>query len=169
MTDTLKRRLVLDARRIVLVAVLGFVSGVLFYAHLDVTMAGLPLPLAAGFMYAGGGALGAAFVCLVLPGARLMIDAIAASRLLVSFAVFLMPEAGMFLLTSPMLLATLIVAGGILLRPFLHGLVARPTPRHWRDRLLPPTLFVRQPVRCRALGYQRRFIRWVDRHPPQSA
>lgn len=123
----LARRLRRETRLLGFVISLSFLAGFVMYVRYDVVVMGMPMPLFTGLLYAGFVGTAATLVSLLLPALRAMIEAAAISRLGVAMAAYGVPEFGLKLATSPLLSATVIVVGAVLVRK-LFGTAAF---AHW--------------------------------------
>lgn len=110
------QRLRRETRLLGFVTALAFLAGFVMYLRYDVTVRGMPLPLFTGLVYAGFVGTAATVVSLILPALRAMIEAAAISRLGVALAAYGMPEFGLKLAMSPLLSATFVVLGAIVVR-----------------------------------------------------
>jgi hypothetical protein len=112
---SLARRIRRERRRTGLVATLAAVSGALFYSHISATVAGIPLPLFIGLLY--GIAFGAATltVSLIAPRLRFAMEAFAVARLLYALTAAAIPGVAFSAITMPIVNATVVVGGGVLL------------------------------------------------------
>ncbi|MCB2114804.1 MAG: hypothetical protein KDE00_00495 [Rhodobacteraceae bacterium] len=112
---------------IAFVTLMSFTAGVVTYLRYDIVVHGLPLPIFTGLLYAALIGTAALFTSIALPALRAMIEAAAISRLGVATVSFGLPEFGQALQHSPMLSATVIVGGAILIRKFSE----HPRARDW--------------------------------------
>ncbi len=155
-----------ERRRLVFVAAMAFMAGFLFYLRANFYIHGVHIALITGAVYAFVVGISALLICLFLPSLRFMIEAVAVSRLLLSFFVLAAPEIGYRVLASPMLTALLVVAGGAMISRVLHGRIHRDRQPGWRGRLLPHGMFRRIPVRIQGTPMQHRFVTWLDDTAP---
>lgn len=156
-----------NARRLGLVAVSGFMSGILLYAHVDLRLFGWPAPVVIGLVYAGTTTAAAAFVCIALPGIRTMVESVAIARLLIATLAFAHPALAEALVTSPPLMAGLVVTIGYGVSRSLHGRIARaPVAPDAPPRF---AMFDRAPLRLDAADWQRSFVGWIDGRAPVIA
>lgn len=113
----LRRRLAilrLERRRLLLVTLLAFAAGVLLYARLPAESAlGLPVPLLTGLIYAAIVGPAAVATMLIMPTLRFLMEGAAISRFVVSLAAFGLPDMAYVLVTTPLLMATVTVSGGM--------------------------------------------------------
>ena len=117
-----------SARALILfVTIMSFTAGVIAFLRYDAVVYGLPLPIFTGLVYATLIGSAALVTSIALPALRAMIEAAAISRLGVATASFGLPEFGAALQHSPMLSATAIVGGAILIRK----LSEHPRARDW--------------------------------------
>ncbi|MDI3335466.1 hypothetical protein QKW60_03520 [Defluviimonas aestuarii] len=123
----LARRLHRETRLLGFVISLSFLAGFVMYVRYDVMVFGMPMPLFTGLLYAGFVGTAATLVSLLLPALRAMIEAAAISRLGIALAAYGVPEFGLKLATSPLLSATVIVVGAVLVRK----LFGTATFAHW--------------------------------------
>lgn len=107
--------------RLGMVIALAFVAGVLFYANYRFEVLGMPLPVYTGLLYAVVIGFVGAVVYACLPGLQLMMETVAISRLGIAVWAFNNPEQGAQLLASPLVSATLVIAGAIVIRGVVHG------------------------------------------------
>ena len=112
------------------VAGLAGVAGCLFYGHAEGSVGPAPLWLYAGTMYAGLIGASAAAIYWALPKLRHFIELTAVSRLFLALVAFLVPEIAEIMITSPVLNATMVVGGALMLRQLL-GLRPKSPVRVW--------------------------------------
>lgn len=106
-----------DARGLIRFATaMAFAAGVIAYLRHDATVHGMPLPLFTGLVCALVVGTAAAVTSIVLPALGVFIEAAAIARLGAAVAAFGSPEVGTALQHSPLLSATVIVGGTILIR-----------------------------------------------------
>ena len=159
-----------ERRRLAFVSFMAFLAGFLFYLRADFYINGVHIAVVTGAVYALVVGMSALVVCLLLPSMRFMIEAVAVSRLCLSFFVLAAPNIGYKVLASPMLTAFLVVLGGALISRLLHGRILRVRTPGWRGRLLPSgALFRRVPVQLRGTRWQHRFVTWLDDAAPIPA
>ena len=91
-------------------------AGGLFYLHTGPQIAGQPVWLVAGLLYAAAIGLTAAFIYRFLPKLGPFMELTSISRLLLAGASALVPAVAVVVTTSPVLNATLIVLGAALIR-----------------------------------------------------
>ena len=111
----IRQRLYRERRRLAFVILLAAVSGYLLYCRAPVEIAGLPLGVVTGALYAvavGGTSL---FLCLFMPTLRFALEAFAVSRLIYASLAATFPAFGSVTLNAPLLNATIVVAGGTVL------------------------------------------------------
>jgi hypothetical protein len=125
----LPRRIWRERRRTGLVAGLAALSGALFYSHIPATLAGLPLPLAMGLLYGLAFGLATLAVSLLAPRLRFAMEAFAVARLLYALAAAALPGLALTAITMPLVNATVVVAGGLLLARLA---ASAPVTRHRR-------------------------------------
>lgn len=114
--------------RVLAIAVSAGVAGALFYGHLASPAGGLPVWALAGLMYAVMVGASAAVMFRLLPRFRQFVELTALSRLLLALASIAAPDLAVAMTTSPLLNATLVVGGAMLLRGLArarHRLPAR--------------------------------------------
>lgn len=157
-----------DRRRLLFVISMAFFAGYIMYLRAELDVFGVHVAWVTGGIYAGVVGLCALFICLFLPAMRFMMEAVAISRLGLSLVVFFAPNFGFSILSSPVVTALVIVAGGVLISRVLHGRIRKPKPTNWRDRVLPPTGFQRLPARIDAAPWQMRFVGWIDNAVPEA-
>jgi hypothetical protein len=112
---SLARRIWRERRRTGLVATLAAISGALFYSHIDLTVAGIPLPLFIGVLYGIAFGLATLTVSLIAPRLRFAMEAFAVARLLYALTAAAIPGVAFTAITMPLVNATVVVGGGILL------------------------------------------------------
>ncbi|MCV2880769.1 hypothetical protein [Actibacterium sp. XHP0104] len=116
-------RLVEERRRLAFVTPLAFLAGVILYADYPGLAFGLPVPVFAGLLYAAG--VGGA--CLVMglfaPSLVTLSEGAAVTRIALALMVVQFPDIGHAVMAAPVLNATLVVAGALLLQrlPAWHG------------------------------------------------
>ncbi|MCV2871425.1 hypothetical protein OEZ71_03855 [Defluviimonas sp. WL0050] len=110
------RRLRRETRLLRFVIGLSFLAGFVMYMRYDVIVMGMPMPIFTGLFYAAFIGTTATIVSLLLPALRTMIEAAAISRLGVALAAYGVPEFGLKLAMSPLLSATVIILGAVLVR-----------------------------------------------------
>ncbi len=117
-----------DARSLILFATaMAFAAGVVGFLRHDITVHGMPLPLFTGLVSAAVVGLAAVATSVVLPALGPFVEATAMARLGTAVAAFASPGFGAALHHSPMLSATVVVAGAVAVRK----LVTLPAARHW--------------------------------------
>ena len=156
----------LERRRLVFVAVLAFFAGFFLYARADITLLGMSAGVTIGLVYAAVIVPVTLMICLLLPSARFLIEAVAITRLLIAMLGFTYPVLGETLLAFPLATAALVVStGAILSRTFLHGHLKRPHVEGLLPRL--KQFFTRIPAHIEApTPLQHRFTAWVDATQP---
>ncbi|CUK09243.1 hypothetical protein RUE5091_03154 [Ruegeria denitrificans] len=107
------RHLYLERRRLAVVGGMSFVAGATLYSHFTGTQMGIPAPIIIGFFYMVAVVVAAVVTTLLLPGLRRFTDAVAVTRL--SFAVWVAATQSYELATSPLVSATIVVGGAIVL------------------------------------------------------
>jgi hypothetical protein len=112
---SLARRIWRERRRTGLVAGLAALSGALFYSHISATVAGIPLPLFIGALYGIAFGLATLTVSLIAPRLRFAMEAFALARLLYALTAAAIPGVAFSAITMPLVNATVVVGGGILL------------------------------------------------------
>lgn len=106
-----------EARRLLaVVTLLAFAAGGLMYLRYDAVVFGMPLAVFTGLTYAVVVGTAAAITLVVLPALAAMIEAMALARFGVALAAAGFPDFGLALVTSPMLSATTIVLGAVVVR-----------------------------------------------------
>ena len=158
-----------ERRRLLFVAAMAFMAGFLFYLRANVYIHGVHIAFITGTIYALVVGLSALLICLFLPSMRFMIEAVAVSRLLLSFFVLAVPNIGYQVLASPMLTAFVVVAGGAVISRLLHGRIHNERRPGWRGRLLPQGMFRRRPIRIQGTPMQHRIVTWLDDTAPIPA
>lgn len=158
-----------DRRRLSFVASMAFLAGFLFYLPSGLVVAGVPLAVVTGAVYAVVVGLAAFIICAVFPAMRFMIEAVAVSRLFLSVAFLLLPKAGAIILSSPFLTALFVVGGGVFVSRLMHGRILRDRRPGWRALLGPADLFRRAPPRLRGTPFQHRVTGWLDDAVPIPA
>jgi MFS family permease len=137
-----------ERRRLTLAGILAFVAGYALYAHVNATALGLPFPVFTGFLYAVLVVLAAAMTSYIFPKLRRLIDGVAVSRL--GFAIWVIIAQGQEIAGSPLICATIVVGGAIILLRLSN----------WIDRLsrtpTAPVIFVNVAARARAA------VAWLD-------
>jgi hypothetical protein len=158
-----------DRRRLGFVALMAYLAGFLFYLPHGIWLGAVPLPVVTGAVYAFVVGLVTLLVCALFPALRFMIEAVAVSRLVLSFAFLAAPQFGAAVLASPLFTALLVVGGGALVSRLLHGRILRERRPGWRALLGPANLFHRTPPRLRGHVWQHRFTGWLDDAEPIPA
>ncbi len=148
---------------------LAFLAGVLFYLNADLYVRGVHVAFMTGAIYAFIVGSAALLVCLFLPSLRFMIEAVAVSRLALSFFVLMVPEIGYKILADPMLTAFLVVFGGAAVSRLLHGRILSDRLPGWRGLFMRDGMFKRVPPRLQAKAWQHRFVSWMDDATPIQA
>lgn len=116
MTSTIATRFH-DARGLVLFATtLAFAAGVIGFLRHGGAVYGLPVPLFTGLVYAAFVGTAALATSIALPALGAMIGAVAISRLGTAVLSFGWPDFGTALQHSPMLSATVVVGGALVVR-----------------------------------------------------
>lgn len=146
-----------ERRRLGLVTLLAFLAGVLFYWPSSLYLGPFHISVITGAVYAMVVALAAATVCLFLPRLRFMMEAVAVSRLLLALSVAVNPQIGPLLLTNPLLMAAVVVAGGACVSRVMHGRIERGAQR--RFAFGPAT---RRAVVAHGAPWQCRFVDWIE-------
>lgn len=169
MTHALRQSIYRERRRLLLVTVLAFLAGVIFYLRADHYINGVHVALVTGAVYAVIIGPVALLVCVFLPSLRFMVEAVAISRLLFAIFVFAAPGIGYGILASPSLTALIVVGGGAVISRVVHGRILREKARGWRDHILPRNAFQRHPVRLSGTVFQHRFVGWLEDAIPVRA
>lgn len=151
-----------DRRRLCFVAATAFLAGFLFYLPAGLATGWLALPLLTGTVYALVVGLISMVVCTALPAMRFMIEAVAVSRLVLSLGFLAAPQFGWIVLSSPLLTASVVVLGGLVISRLMHGRILRERRPGWQALLGPADLFRRAPARLQARPWQHRFVGWLD-------
>ena len=151
-----------ERRRLAFVVSMAFLAGFLFYLRANFYVYGVHIAIITGAVYAGVVGICTLLICRFLPAMRFMIEAVAVSRLALSFFVLFVPNIGYRILADPFVTALLVVIGGAILSRLMHGRILREKAQGWRDRILPRNAFQRVPVRVHANAWQYRFVGWVD-------
>ena len=107
------RHVYFERRRLTLAGVLAFVAGYALYAHINALAFGMPFPVFTGLLYAVFVVLAAAVTSYLLPNLRRLIDGVAVSR--IAFAIWVVAVHGQEIAASPMISATIVVGGAIVL------------------------------------------------------
>jgi hypothetical protein len=110
---SLSRRIYRERRRTALVAGLAAISGALFYSHVSLPEAGLPVPVLVGLLYGTAFGFATLTVSLVAPGLRFAMEAFALARLLYALVAAALPAVAATAITMPLVNATVVVLGGI--------------------------------------------------------
>ncbi len=158
-----------DRRRLIFVIAMAFLTGFIMYLRADIHVYGVHVAWVTGAIYASVVGLCAIFISLFLPSIRFMMEAVAISRLGLSFVVFFAPGLGFPILASPTATALVVVCGGLIISRLLHGRIRKPKPTRLRDRFIPQNGFQRLPARIQAGPWQTRFVGWIDNTPPLAA
>lgn len=158
----------LERKRLAFVAVMAFLAGFLFYVRTDIYLGGIHLSWITGTLYAVVISICALIVCIVLPSMRFMIEAVAVSRLMLSFFVLAVPNIGYTILANPMVTALVTVTGGVAASRLMHGRLQRQKPKGLRAHVVPQNLFKRIPVSVHGSPWQRRFVDWLEDVQPIS-
>lgn len=153
-----------ERRRIAFVTTMAFLAGVVFYLRADVYVSGVHISLITGALYALIIGACALIVCIALPSMRFMIEAVAVSRLILSFFVFVVPSLGYTILANPLITALITVAGGIAVSRVMHGRILKDTGKGLKNRFWPT--FKRLPVVVQANPRQQRFMNWLEDAEP---
>lgn len=170
MTTVLGEKIYRERRRLVFVAFMAFLAGFLFYARADLYILGIHISFITGAVYAVVVGIAALVICLAFPSMRFMIEAVAVSRLMLSFFVLAVPEIGFKILASPTVTAVLVVFGGAVISRLLHGQILRDRKPGWRGRILPAgSMFRRSPIKLSGAPWQHRFVSWLDDMAPIPA
>jgi hypothetical protein len=111
----LARRIWRERRRTCFVAGLAAISGALFYSHIDATVGGVPLPVFIGVLYGLAFGVATLTVSLIAPRLRFAMEAFALARLLYALTAAAIPGVALSAITMPLVNATVVVGGGILL------------------------------------------------------
>lgn len=110
---SIARRIYRERRRTGLVAGLAAISGALFYSHVSITLAGIPLSLVIGVFYGLAFGLATLAVSLAAPRLRFAMEAFALARLLYALVAAAVPAVAFNAVTMPLVNATVVVLGGI--------------------------------------------------------
>ena len=102
---------------------MAFYSGMTLYSSVHIELFGLPAPLVLGAVYAILIAVGTLAVCVLTPKLKRLIEPLAFSRLFVGVFVLIHPDLGKLLLANPILMSSLVIAGGL----FLSRAMLRPS------------------------------------------
>jgi hypothetical protein len=141
---------------------MAFLAGVVFYLRADVYIGGIHLSLITGLLYAWIIGACALVVCIALPSMRFMIEAVAVSRLILSFFVFIVPSVGYTILANPVITAFITVGGGMAVSRLMHGRIRKEARTGWKGRVWPAAMFTRLPVVVHAGPRQQRFVNWME-------
>ena len=166
MASALVQLMFQERRRLLFVSVLAFLAGVLFYARLADQLGAPLIAIITGLLYAGVIAPVTLIVCAIAPGFRFMIESIAVSRLLLALLCFMVPDLGTVIIQNPLITALLVVSGGGVLSPLLHGRIEKAASRGWRDRYGLRAALARAPVRLDGTARQHRFTGWLEDTAP---
>lgn len=116
------------ARRLILFATLmAFAAGVIGFLRHDITVHGVPLPLFTGLVTALVVGTAATVTSVLLPALAAFVEATAIARLAAAVAAFGHPEFGAAMQHSPLLAATVVVGGALV----ICRLTAHPAAREW--------------------------------------
>src|SRR5690606_11529179 len=116
------------ARRLILFATLmAFAAGVIGFLRHDITVHGVPLPLFTGLLTATVVGVAATLTSVLLPALAAFVEATAIARLAAAVAAFGHPEFGTAMQQSPLLAATVVVGGALVIR----RLTTHPGAREW--------------------------------------
>lgn len=162
-------RLYQERRRLTFVIGMAFFAGFFMYLRSDLHLFGLPVAWVTGAIYAVVVGFCALVICLFLPSMRFMIEAVAVSRLILSLAILAVPGIGPLILSDPLITASVIVLGGMLVSRVMHGRILKDKAEGWRARLFPRHAFRRVPVRIEARPWQHDFVGWMDDTRPLRA
>ena len=157
-----------ERRRLVFVAVLAFLAGVLFYARANLYINGIHVSLIVGAIYAVVVGAVALVVCVLMPSVRFMVEAAAVSRLTLAVFVLAVPDIGYPILASPMMTAFVVVTGAVFVSRVMHGRILSDRTG-WRGFVMPGPVLARVPVRLAATPLQTRWVNWVDDSRPRTA
>ena len=102
--------------RIIVLALVAGLSGYLMYSGIELRIGMLPFAVAAGLIYFGVVGTMATVLIMLKPAFGTLLELMAVSRLVVALAVVQNPEFGARVISSPMLSATLVVGGALLMR-----------------------------------------------------
>jgi hypothetical protein len=100
-------------RRLYSIAFLAFSAGYVLYSHIDVMRYGMPVPVLTGLIYMGAIVCATVVTTYFLPGLTKVTDAVAVTRL--GFALWIAATQSHELAASPVLGATVVVGGAIVL------------------------------------------------------
>jgi hypothetical protein len=102
--------------RILLLAHLAGLSGYLIYSSIDIKTGLLPFPVVAGLTYFCVIGATSAILIALKPAFCALLEFMAASRLLLALAVVQNPDLGLRVISSPLLSASLVIGGALVLR-----------------------------------------------------
>lgn len=102
-----------ERRRLTVAGLLAFAGGFTLHSGVNAVVFGLPYPVFTGFLYAVPVVLTAIITTFLLPNLRWLTDSVAVSRLV--FAVWVVCAHRQEIAAQPMVNATIIVGGAILL------------------------------------------------------
>ena len=151
-----------ERRRLLFVVPMAFLAGFVFYLRADLYIYGVHIAIVTGMVYAVVIGFCTLLVCLLLPSMRFMVEAMAISRLTLSFFVLVSPNIGYRILADPFVTAALVVFGGAMISRVMHGRILKDKAQTWRDRVFTRRAFQRRPVRLQARPWQYRFVGWMD-------
>lgn len=157
MIISLRALLYRERRRLVLVASLAYLAGVLLYLPSPAYIGAVHISFVTGAVYAAvvGGA--AILICALLPSMRFMMEAVAISRLLLALVILGEPALRAFFLGNPLIMAFVLVVGGVCISRGIHGRIEKPSKRLFQMRTPWQQAIVRQ-----GTDWQRKFVGWVE-------
>ncbi len=155
--SSLRALLYRERRRLILVAGLAYLAGALLYLPSQAYIGPVHISLVTGAVYAGVVGIAAIAVCAILPSMRFMMEAVAISRLLLALLVLAEPQLRAFFLGNPLIMAFVLVLGGICISRGLHGRIEKQSRSLFQVRTPWQQAIVRQ-----GTDWQRSFVRWVE-------
>lgn len=102
--------------RILAISGAAGLAGALFYSHTEAIVGGQPVWLMAGLLYTVSIGLTATLIFRFLPKLGHFMELTAVSRLLLASAGFMVPDFAVMLTTAPLLNATMVIGGALLIR-----------------------------------------------------
>ena len=155
-----------ERKRLTFVTTMAFLAGVVFYLRADVYVGGIHLSLITGLIYAWIIGSCALVICIALPSMRFMIEAVAVSRLILSFFVFIVPSIGYTILANPTITALVTVGGGMMVSRVIHGRIHKDASPKSSRGMWSGLMSQRLPVVVSANPRQQRFVNWMEDAEP---
>ncbi len=157
MMSSLRALLYRERRRLVLVAGLAYLAGALLYLPSQAYIGAVHISLVTGAIYTTVVGLAALLICALMPAMRFMIEAVAISRLLLALVILAEPSLHAFFLGNPLIMAIVLVLGGIGISRGIHGRMEKPAKKPFQMRTPWQHAIVKQ-----GTDWQRGFVHWVE-------